>query len=201
MLSMYYTKLAISGLLLLFSAGCTTTQPTTQEPNNKRDELSTKSTKIELSVYTKALIALNNNELDKAQKLFTKMSQLQPDIAESWANLALISVKKSQYQEAQNFVKMTLQKKPKMVEALNLMASLEQRKGNIIAAKSLYQEALTYNPNYSLAHYNLALIYDMYLQDIPNAINHYQLYLKNTKNKDKQTSEWLAGLQATMENQ
>ncbi|PKG38760.1 tetratricopeptide repeat protein [Psychromonas sp. Urea-02u-13] len=198
---MYYTKLAISGLLLLFSAGCTTTQPTIQEPDNKRDELSAKSTKIELSVYTKALIALNNNELDKAHKLFTKMSQLQPDIAGSWANLALISVKKAQYQEAQNFVKMALQKNPKMVQALNLMASLEQRKGNIIAAKSLYQEALTYNPNYSLAHYNLALIYDIYLQDIPNAISHYQLYLENTKNKDKQTREWLAGLQATMENQ
>jgi tetratricopeptide (TPR) repeat protein len=201
MSSMYYTKLAISSLLLLSIFSCSTGQSPTQETAKKADIQSTKSTKIELSVYTNALIALNNNELDKAQRLFTKMSKLQPDIAGSWANLALISVKKEQYKNAEKLIKTALQKNPKMVQALNLMASLEQRKGNIINAKELYQEALTYNPKYALAHYNIALIYDIYLQDIPKAINHYQLYLLNSKNKDVQTSQWLEGLQANIGNQ
>jgi Tfp pilus assembly protein PilF len=195
---MSYTKLTFSSLLLLTVAACSTGQSPVKNEVPTSNSQSSKSTKIELGVYTDALIALNKNELDKAQQLFTKMSKLQPEIAGSWANLALISVKKEQYEEAEKWVKVALQKNPKMVQSLNLLASLEQRKGNIVKAESLYLEALAYNPKYALAQYNLALLYDIYFQDIPKAINHYQLYLDNTKNKDEQTAQWLAGLKSTI---
>ncbi|MCP4321097.1 MAG: tetratricopeptide repeat protein [Psychromonas sp.] len=195
---MYYIKIIFQSLLLLTLIACSSKVPVEKESETDESKESSQSTKIELTVYTKALIALNNNELDKAQKLFTEMSKLQPDIAGSWANLALINVRKEQYDEAERLIKIALQKNPKMVQALNLSGSLEQQKGNIIEAKSLYKQALTYNPNYALANYNLALVYDIYLQDIPKAITHYQRYLVNIKGKDEKTTEWLQGLQATI---
>ena len=201
MLSMYCTKSVISSLLLLTLFACSNVQSPTQSATKQLTDESSKSSKMELAIYTKALVALNNNELDKAQQLFTKMSELQPEIAGPWANLALISIKKEQYDDALKFVTVALQKNPKMVQSLNLLASLEQKKGNIIKAKSLYQEALTYNPQYALAHYNLALIYDIYFQDITNAVNHYQLYLDNTKKEDKKTAAWLTGLKSSMGNE
>lgn len=200
MLSMYYTKLLIQGFLLLIITACSSTTPLEKNSETKQSQKISHPTKRQLSIYADALIALNNNDLDKAQTLFTKMSKLQPNIAGAWANLALVSIKKEQYSEAERLINIALQKNPQMPQALNISGILAQKNGNIIEAKSLYQQAITYNPNYSLAHYNLALVYDIYLQDIANAIKHYQFYLQNIKGKDEQTAEWLATLQATMGN-
>ncbi|PKF63478.1 hypothetical protein CW745_01110 [Psychromonas sp. psych-6C06] len=198
---MFYTKLTIQALLIALLCACNSTPPVEQTEPTTNEKESAESTKIELAVYTKALIALNNGELEKAQQLFTKMSELQPDIAGSWANLAVISVKQERYDDAQKQVATALQKNPKMVQSLNLAGNLAQRRGEILKAKSYYQEALNYQPKYALAHYNLALLYDIYLQDIANAVTHYQLYLDNIDSKDETTTQWLAGLRATLGNQ
>lgn len=194
---MYYTKIVYQLAILLLLVSCSNTDLNTKQ-DPKADGATDSYFKQEISIYKNAILALNNNELGKAEKLFTKMSELQPDIAGSWANLALISIKNGQLEKAQAFIKIARQKNPKMPQALNLSGYLAQKQGKIKQAEALYQQALAINPNYALAHYNLALLYDIYLQDIPNAINHYQQYLSHTASEDKDTANWLRGLEATI---
>ena len=91
---MYYTNLFISLLLITCLSACSGN--TEQKNNNVSTSTQNKeSLKVELALYKQAILALNEKKLDQAEKLFIKMSELQPDIAGPWANLALISIKKT----------------------------------------------------------------------------------------------------------
>lgn len=181
--------------LLLTITACSNQSTTT---NTEGENQNTQSSVQELQLYKSAIIALNNNELDKAEQLFITMSERQPNIAGSWANLALISIKKTDLTQAEVYAKTALAKNPNMPQALNLSGYLAQKKGEINKAKSYYLKAISHKSDYALAHYNVALLFDIYLQDIAKAIEHYQFYLAYSEQKDENTENWLEGLKATM---
>jgi len=193
---MSYINLSLSLLLLLTLSACSNNSAT--KDNQTQVTQSSESSVAELALYKNAIVALNNNELDKAAELFTTMSERQPNIAGSWANLALIEIKKENLVQAEHYAKTALEKNDKMPQALNLAGYLAQKQGQINIAKSYYLQAISNKADYALAHYNLALLYDVYLQDIAKAIEHYQLYLTHIEQKDEATKNWLEGLQATM---
>lgn len=184
---------------LFWLLSCTTNNaPQPLSNQNKADTVTAKSFKKELTIYKNAIISLNNNKIEKAEKLFIEMSVLQPDIAGSWANLALINVKKGNLKEAKKYVEIALSKNPKMPQSWNLSGYLALKNGQIKNAEKYYLHAIEIKPNYALAHYNLALLYDIYLQNIEKAVLHYQQYLANTEEKDQATKDWLEGLTATL---
>lgn len=183
-------------IILLMTISACSNQVTSNQPAVTKQ--TAESSIEELQIYKNAIVALNNNELAKAEKLFISMSERQPNIAGSWANLALISIKQDNLAQAEVYAKTALEKNPNMPQALNLSGYLAQKKGAINIAKSYYLQAISHKSDYALAHYNLALVYDVYLQDIAKAIEHYQFYLAYNKQQDENTENWLEGLQATM---
>lgn len=193
---MYYIKTLTYWLSLLVITACTSNQPL--DEHTSQSSASTEASLEELSLYKDAIIALNDNNLEQAESLFIQLSDRQPNLAGPWANLALIQIKKDNLKQAQTYTTKALEKNPKMSQALNLSGYLAQKEGKISLAKTFYLQAITNKPDYALAHYNVALLYDVYLQDIEQAIKHYQLYLKHNERKDKKTEDWLEGLKATM---
>ncbi len=73
-------------------------------------------------------------------------------------------------------------------------------KGKINDAKKDYIKAIELKPDYINAHYNLALLYDIYLQEITLAIKHYETYLSLLKKTDEATQEWVNHLRGTLAN-
>lgn len=196
---MFYTK-CFTLLLSIFLFSCTNNAPTTGSSDEKKLTSPEKnaSIKTELALYQKALLMLNTNKLDEANKLFTEMSQLQPDIAGPWANLALIQMKKGNAKASKKLIDIALQKNPNMPQALNIAGSLSLSSGQLNEAKKYFTQAITHKPDYALAHYNLALLFDVYFQDLPKAITHYQHYLDHLDQEDKETTRWLKGLKSTV---
>lgn len=204
---MFYTKFIPALALLILVSACTSnnsgptdtkTASATPAPAPEKQTHMQASTEAELAIYQQAVIALSKNQLDEAEKLFTEMSKLQPDFAGSWANLALIDIKKEQYQAAQNHIDTALAKNPNMPQALNIAGKLALRDGQLEQAKGYYQAAIQAKQDYALAHYNLALLYDVYYQDINNAVPHYELYLQYSEQEDEATARWLKGLKSTI---
>jgi len=193
---MSYINIYLSALLVFTLTACSNT--TTTKGKQIHSSQSTESSVEELMIYKEAIIALNKDELDKAAELFTTISERQPNIAGPWANLALIEIKKENLAQAELYVKTALDNNATMPQALNLSGYLAQKQGQINLAKSYYLQAISNKPDYALAHYNVALLYDVYLQDISKAIEHYQLYLTHIEQKDEATENWLEGLKATM---
>jgi tetratricopeptide (TPR) repeat protein len=191
---MYYIKLFIIALLL---SSCSSTNENASVSDSGLSPL--QQSDSERDRYKKAITLLNNNKLDAAKKILLQFKSERPELAGPHANLAVIALKNNDPEKALELVKIALTKNPKLPQALNLLAYLEQVSGEIRSAEKHYKEAIENKKDYAIAHYNIALLYDVYLQDVESAISHYQHYLKLIGNKDKNTADWLEQLKRTRE--
>ena len=66
--------------------------------------------------------------------------------------------------------------------------------------KKHYKEAIENKNDYAIAHYNLALLYDIYFQDVAKAIPHYEKYMELINNEDKNTADWLEQIKRKTDN-
>ncbi len=188
---MHYTRLL--PIILLSLTGCASAPPVAPPAQNAGKTTTTPTTAVEQEIiqYTTALNLLNVNQLDQAEVELKAITDKHPDLAGPWANLGLIYIKKNQLDKARQNLEKALEKNPKLAQANNLLGYIEYKLGNIIPAKQLFSKALANKEDYAVAHYNLALLYDIYLHDIPNAVIHYKRYLELIKNEDKATADWV----------
>lgn len=151
--------------------------------------------------YRTALTALNNGNSEQAAKIFTDMISSNPDLAGPHSNLALIQYKNKKYVESFKLTEKAIQLNPKQAQAYNLRGQLNITAGKVHDAKSDYLKAVELKPDYANAHYNLALVYDIYLQEIELAIKHYQRYMSLLKQPDEPTKEWISHLKGTLKDE
>lgn len=183
---MNYIKILLIPLVL---SACSSSNNTTQPSSSGLSPL--EQSESEQSKYKIGIQYLNSGNLNKAKEIFTSFRSERPELAGPYANLAIIALKENNSDEALKLVTIAVQKNPKLAQALNLLAYLEQQKGDITSAVNHYKQAIENKEDYAIAHYNIALLYDVYLQDVDKAIPHYEKYMKLINNKDKKTADWL----------
>ena len=192
---MNYIKLILISLLL---SSCATTDEAINTTSSGKNPL--EQSNDEKIAYDKALTFLNNENLTSAKEIFLQISDARPELAGPHANLAIIALKNKNPERARELIKVALTKNPRFAQALNLLAYLEQISGKIKSAEKHYKEAIENKNDYAIAHYNLALLYDVYFQDIGKAIPHYEKYMELINNKDKNTADWLEQIKRKTEN-
>ena len=177
---------------MLFSlAGCSL--------QNRPDALSSADKRGgETALYQQAIAHLKSNEPDKAERIFRTLTKESPSLTEPWVNLALIELKRNNIDAAEKLLNAALERDPTFPQTLNLLGVIESKKGNARQAEKFYSQAIAQRDEYAIAHYNLALLYDIYLQDRKKAVPHYQRYLELIDYKDENTSRWLEGLKSTL---
>lgn len=192
---MRYINLIIIAALL---TSCATTNETSSIASSGLSPL--EQSDSEREQYQRAVALLKSNKLGAAKSIFLEFKSDRPELAGPYANLAVIALKNNKPEKALDLVKIALTKNPKMAEALNLLAYLEQISGEIKSAEKHYKEAIANKENYAIAHYNIALLYDVYLQNVEKAIPHYERYMSLTNNQDKNTSDWLEQIKRSKDN-
>ncbi len=185
-------------IIAVFLTSCATTNETSSVTSSGLSPLDQSDSEQEK--YKNAVILLKKGKLDAAKNIFLEFKSDRPELAGPYANLAVIALKNNEPGKALELVKLSLTRNPKLAEALNLLAYLEQISGEIKSAEKHYKEAIANKNNYAIAHYNIALLYDIYLQDIEKAIPHYERYMSLTNNKDKSTADWLEQIKRTKDN-
>ena len=191
---MYYINLLIVAFIL---TSCASTNESTSSGISGTSPLI--QSEEDISRYKKAITLLNNNKLEAAKEIFIELNSERPELAGPYANLAVIAYKNNNPEKALELVNISVEKNPKLAQALNFLAFLEQGKGKINLALKYYKQAIENKENYAIAHYNIALLYDIYLQDINSALPHYEKYLKLINNKDKNTVDWVEQLKRSHE--
>lgn len=192
---MYYTKLSVLVFSLAFVAACTT--PIRPDPALSTGGLGA-SAEDETNTYQRAITALNNSQLEAAEAELKKLSKSRPEFAGPWINLALIDIKKSNFDGAYQNLSKALKLNPKMHQALNARGYVELARGNATKAVGDFRQAFFVKENYALAHYNYALVHDIYFQEMKVAVRHYQRYLELTNNQDKKTADWVLELERNL---
>lgn len=170
-------------------------------PDTPRKAVKVSISASERKTYKKGLTALNNGDYSIAKAVFEDMLSDNPDLAGPHSNLALIHYKNKEYTQSFKMVEKALQLNPKQAEAYNLRAQLYIAIGKVHEAKADYLKAIELKPDYINAQYNLALVYDIYLQEIELAIKHYQKYMSLLKKPDETTKEWINHLKGTLKDE
>ena len=94
---------------------------------------------------------------------------------------------------AESSLNAALRLNPDHPGALNQRGLLYRKNGNFPEAEAAYLKAVTANPDYALAHYNLGVLNELYLQRLDVALHHFEKY-QALVGDDKQVEKWIADL-------
>ena len=141
-----------------------------------------------------ALYLAKEKKFDKAIDTFKQLSQQTPAFKNSLTNLGLLYIETKQPDLAKKALERATQQNAQDAIAWNHLGFLHRQQGEFTAAKSAYEQALNVDQNYSSALLNYGILNDIYLQDLPVALNLYQRYLKIKTNDDK-VKKWVIDLE------
>lgn len=187
------STLLIAGMLFL--AGCVSAPPSStgiSQATNKSG-LNEKYR----SEYLRALNALEEKNYMPASVTLNKVMADNPGFVEGWANLALAQLHAGDIQAAKQSVNNALQL-DQQAGLYNLAGLVAAEDGAYKTAEQHYARAIQINPNLANAHYNLALLNDIYYQNITKAIQHYERYLALINDADPDTEAWVQELKRNL---
>jgi tetratricopeptide (TPR) repeat protein len=185
----------VSLVLLTIAAGCTTTGGTQLEQ--------TASVEMEIPAavqdqYEQALMQLEAGDDDSAAVQLEAFVELYPGYATPYINLAAIYSRQGRNDEALAALSRALDIDGSDPIALNRLGILKRSSGDFAAAENAWRSAIAAHPEYPNSWYNLAVLYDLYLQNLPAALEHYQAYqrLNLDSGSDADVARWIADLES-----
>jgi len=141
--------------------------------------------------FDKALVLLKGGQVDQAQQQLQKLADAYPTFTGPLVNLGLIELKASRYEPAAAYFKQALQRDAKSPAANNYLGVCYRYLGKFKEAEAAYQQALAADDTYAVAHLNLGVLYDLYLQKPELALPEYERYQALLPAPDPKVASWI----------
>ncbi|MGO8754156.1 MAG: tetratricopeptide repeat protein [Gallionellaceae bacterium] len=148
--------------------------------------------------FQQAIAFMQAGKDREATALFAKFAKLDPALASPHTNLGILFYREAKLDQAEAAFKDALRLDAKDYVAANYLGMLYRQQGRFSDSEAAYLQALGAKPDYGYAHLNLAILYDIYLDDLPKALDHYQEYQRISGDSDQQLAGWLADLRQRM---
>jgi len=145
------------------------------------------------TMYEQAAAAMAAGDFLDAELRFKEFLLRYPDYPGAYVNLAIIHANNNDGDATESALDAALQLNPNNPEALNQLGMLLRRNGKFLEAEAAYLKAVTVNPDYALAHYNLGVLNELYLQRLDVALQHFETY-QTLVGEDKQVEKWISDL-------
>ncbi len=145
--------------------------------------------------YAKALGLMSAGKDDEALLILKSIAGKVPQFSGPLVNEGLIYLRQQKYADAEKVLQSAIQVNAKNPFAFNLLGVALREQGKFTEAKSAYQSALAIDPNYAKAHFNMGVLADLYMQDLPLALSHYQRYQALQGKPDPVVANWITDLQ------
>lgn len=196
-------NIALAAVLLLLGA-CAGTGPA-EPPTGPAAQQGGKGTtapldKTTVGLYERAVWSMQQERYDEALQLFGQVTQRNPDIAGAYINKGLIQLKRGEYAAAQQALLQATTLKPDHAVAQNHLGIAYRELGQFDKAEQAYQTALRLDPDYATAHLNIGILYDIYLQQLERALQHYQRY-QQLSGGDETVEKWIADIKIRFDRQ
>ena len=149
--------------------------------------------------YDDSVHSINQGEFEQAEKILRDLSKNHPNHSDIWLNLAISYLKQDKIKLSVSALEQSINLDSTNAEAYNLSGLLAVENKQFKVAETQYIHAMNLDNRHANAHYNLALLYDIYYQEISKAYLYYQKYLNLTPVEDKETREWVEQLQYSIE--
>ena len=176
------------------------TQPVKQETptSDSSEETVTALSLGDSATLEGALTLMREKNWKQALKPLKKLHKKYPRNDVIAVNLASSYFAINDLKEAESVCNEALASNSNSEQAHTLFGLISVEKRNFTAAEAAYKKAINLNNNYANAHYNLALLYDVFFQDIPKAYQHYVKYLSLVPD-DQSTKDWVEQLKYSLD--
>ena len=144
--------------------------------------------------YNNAISSAKAGNSADAIAQFKEIAATNPDFYNSYTNLGLLYMQTDNSKEAEQAFQKALSLNNKDAVSYNHLGILLRKQGKFTEAQAMYQKAITVKPDYADACLNLGILYDLYLQDFPNALIQYNTHQMLTGNQDKVVEKWIIDL-------
>lgn len=145
------------------------------------------------TMFEQATAVMASGDFLDAELRFKEFLQYYPDFPGAYVNLAIIHSNNGDDAAAQAAISAALALNPAHAAALNQQGMLFRKNGKFIEAEAAYLKAVTSSPDYALAHYNLGVLNELYLQRLEEALRHFELY-QSLAGSDEQVEKWITDL-------
>ncbi|MBL4583649.1 MAG: tetratricopeptide repeat protein [Pseudomonadales bacterium] len=161
----------------LFLAGCSgqATRPDTTVAINETVAPAVIPASLR-SRYQHALTLLQQNKTKRAFVEFGSLTQDYPSYSGPYVNLALIHVQRNQPDQAIGLLKQAISANPISFSGHHQLAILYRKKGRFEDAERHYIAAKRVDSNHPEVHKDLAILYDLYMGKLTQALVLYQHY-------------------------
>ncbi len=184
-------------VLVLVLAGCASTGPQAGSRSTAAgasdEAAATLIPARALTMFEQATAVMAAGDFLDAELRFKEFLLQYPAYPGAHVNLAIIHVKNANDDAAAQSINAALAIDPVYAPALNQKGMLLRRNGNFSEAEAAYLKAVTSNPDYALAHYNLGVLNELYLQRLDVALQHFELY-QALVGDDRRVEKWIADL-------
>jgi Tfp pilus assembly protein PilF len=147
--------------------------------------------------YRAALEQMESENDAAAASQFEDFVVRHPGYPGAYVNLAIIYDRQNRIDEALWLLDKAIAADPGSVYALNRLGLIKRRQGKFSEAEAAWLKATQADPQYAYAWYNLGVLYDLYLADLPAALDHYKRYqqLSGAVDQDLMVNRWIKDLQ------
>jgi Flp pilus assembly protein TadD len=145
--------------------------------------------------YESAIRLLSQQRYADGIALLVKVTDSAPLVIAPHIDLGIAYGRSGDLPRAEASLQKALQIDANHPIANNELGMIYRRQGRFADARASYEKALALYPSFHFAHRNLAILCDLYLQDVSCALEHYQAY-RLAAPDDQEAVRWLADLQA-----
>jgi len=143
--------------------------------------------------FDRAVLMMEDEEYEQAAELLEKIIEKSPGVTAPYIDLAIACRHLGDTERAEEYLKKAMNLIPEHPLACNEYGQLLRRTGKFNESRAIYEKGIAGFPDYYPLHKNLGILCDLYLNDPPCALEHYEIY-SQAMPEDEQVKLWIADL-------
>ncbi len=159
------------------------------------DQAPVEISETERRSFDAALADMQAQRWARAHDRLEQLASDRPDLAGPRVNLAIVLRESGDEAGAIALLESLIETHSEFAPAHHQLALMLRAGGRFDAADEAYELALAADPDYALAHFNRAVLNDLYLARPAVALMHFQRYRDITNGEGADVSRWIVELE------